>query len=136
MSVPVGATVPINNPIQPNASTPQVVDQVNGTQHLPVNQTAGTAVLAEMKATTGTVYTVPSGVTLTGTITITCTGPAGGKVTVAAGGTTYAEHDAPGTGNAATTDTIAVSVPASTALVVSVSGSAVAVSVVVAGYYK
>lgn len=51
--------------IAPNPSVPVKVDPLTGTVELPISQTQGTAVVAELKAS-GSLFLVPAGKTFTG----------------------------------------------------------------------
>jgi glucose dehydrogenase len=133
------------NPVTGLAPTPSVPDFVviDPTTNLPTlvlplqQPIAGTAVAVELKAPTNgtTIYTIPTGKTLTGFVGVLLSGTAGNTASIVANSTTYYSASSPTNG---VTVWAPVTIPAgaSGAVTITVGTGVVVQDVVLFGYFK
>lgn len=137
MATQIAPAVPVIPPatlVKVNPSVPASSNPATGSIHLPINQSAGTAVAAETKVS-GNLYLVPSGKTLTGFATLVVRGTSG-TVLIEDASAVVIHEVAPGSAGGP------FQVPFSSAgggggnqLSVVITGGATLVSASVAGYY-
>lgn len=123
--------------VGPHPVVPLLIDPVTATVQAPPGQPVGALVVAEVQAA-GVVYTVPSGKTFYGAISLMVGGAVVGTVSVTdASSVVWAK--ASGAGSAAIVPSIVqvtIAGASGNALTVAVAGGATLVSAMVAGYVK